>query len=85
MIVIHTDPLNDCLIAAGPRQHSDFGSELNGIHDHSQHSNISLILYTNLYKHSLRTSQETHYISATEPKRLILLGETVAVYCEKHT
>jgi hypothetical protein len=28
---------------------------------------------------TVRTSQETH-ISATEPKRLMLYGETVAVY-----
>jgi hypothetical protein len=27
------------------------------------------------------TSQETHYVSATEPNRLMLFGETVAVYC----
>jgi hypothetical protein len=31
------------------------------------------------------TSQETHYISATEPNRLMLFGETVAVYSENHT
>jgi hypothetical protein len=31
------------------------------------------------------TSQETHYISTTEPTRLILFGETVAVYCENRT
>jgi hypothetical protein len=30
------------------------------------------------------TSQETHYVSATEPNRLMLFGETVAVYCENH-
>jgi hypothetical protein len=29
--------------------------------------------------------QETHYVSATEPNRLMLFGETVAVYCENHT
>jgi hypothetical protein len=34
---------------------------------------------------AVRTSQETHYISATEPNRLMLFGETVAVYCENHT
>jgi hypothetical protein len=34
---------------------------------------------------SVRTSQETHYVSATEPNRLMLFGETVAVYCENHT
>jgi hypothetical protein len=33
---------------------------------------------------TVRTSQETHYISATEPNRLMLFGETVAVYCENH-
>jgi hypothetical protein len=32
----------------------------------------------------IRTSQETHYISATEPNRLKLFGETVAVYCENN-
>jgi hypothetical protein len=31
-----------------------------------------------------RTSQETHYVSSTEPNRLMLFGETVAVYCEIH-
>jgi translation initiation factor IF-1 len=31
------------------------------------------------------TSQETHYVSATEPNRLLLSRETVAVYCENHT
>jgi hypothetical protein len=34
---------------------------------------------------SVRASQETHYFSATEHKRIMLLGETVAVYCENHT
>jgi hypothetical protein len=34
---------------------------------------------------SVRTSQETHYVSATEPNRLMLFGKTVAVYCENHT
>jgi hypothetical protein len=28
----------------------------------------------------VRTSQETHYVSATETKRLMLFKETVAVY-----
>jgi hypothetical protein len=31
-----------------------------------------------------RTSQETQYASATEPNRLMLFGERVAVYCENH-
>jgi hypothetical protein len=38
------------------------------------------ILYTN----SFRTSQETYYVSATEPNQFMLFGETVVVYCENH-
>jgi hypothetical protein len=34
---------------------------------------------------SVRTSQETHHVSATETSRLMLFRETVAVYCENHT
>jgi hypothetical protein len=34
---------------------------------------------------TVRTSQETHYVSVTEPNRLMLFSETVAVYCENHT
>jgi hypothetical protein len=34
---------------------------------------------------TVRTSQETHYVSTTKPNRLILFKETVAVYCEDHT
>jgi hypothetical protein len=30
------------------------------------------------------TSQETHHVTATKPNRLMLFGETVAVYCENH-
>jgi translation initiation factor IF-1 len=41
--------------------------------------------YIYIYKNPVRTSQETHYVSATEPNRLMLFGETVAVYCENHT
>jgi hypothetical protein len=29
-------------------------------------------------------SQEAHYVSATEPNRLMLFGKTVGVYCENH-
>jgi hypothetical protein len=36
------------------------------------------------YVNSVRTSQETHYVSATKPNQLMLFGETVAVYCEIH-
>jgi hypothetical protein len=32
-----------------------------------------------------RTSQETHYLPATETNRLMLSGETVAVYFKIHT
>jgi hypothetical protein len=34
---------------------------------------------------SVRTSQETHYVSATKSNRLMLFGETVAVYFQNHT
>jgi hypothetical protein len=35
-----------------------------------------------IYQFLVRASQETYYISATETNRLMLFGETVAVYCE---
>jgi hypothetical protein len=34
---------------------------------------------------AVRTSQETHYVSAAEPSWLMLCGETVAVCCETRT
>jgi hypothetical protein len=34
---------------------------------------------------SVRTSQETYYVSATKPNRLMLFRETVAVYYDNHT
>jgi hypothetical protein len=34
---------------------------------------------------SVRTSQETHYVSATKPNRLMLFREIISVYCENHT
>jgi broad-specificity NMP kinase len=37
-----------------------------------------------IYKNSVRTSQETHYVSTTEPNRLMLFREIIAVYCESH-
>jgi hypothetical protein len=37
-----------------------------------------------IHINSVRTLQETHHIS-TEPNRLMLCGETVAVYCENCT
>jgi hypothetical protein len=33
----------------------------------------------------VRTSQETHYVSATKPSRLMLFREPVTVYCENRT
>jgi hypothetical protein len=39
----------------------------------------------NVYTNSVRTLQETHYVSATMPSRLILFGKTVAGYCENRT
>jgi hypothetical protein len=40
---------------------------------------------SSLYTTSVRTSQETHYVSDTKLNRLMLVRETVAVYCENHT
>jgi hypothetical protein len=37
------------------------------------------------YINSVRTSQETHHVSATKSSLLMLFRETVAVYCENHT
>jgi hypothetical protein len=37
-----------------------------------------------MYNSPFRTSQETHYISATETNRLMLFREIIAVYCEDH-
>jgi hypothetical protein len=41
--------------------------------------------YIRWAENSVRTSQETHYVSATKPNVLILFRETVTVYCENHT
>jgi hypothetical protein len=38
-----------------------------------------------VYKDSVRTSQETYYVSDTKPKWLMLLREIVAVCCKNHT
>jgi hypothetical protein len=37
------------------------------------------------HTYTVLTSRETQYVSVTEPNRLMLFGETVAVYCEKNT
>jgi hypothetical protein len=39
---------------------------------------------TAIYTNSVRTSWETHYVSATKLNRLMLFRQTVAVYCENH-
>jgi hypothetical protein len=44
-----------------------------------------LNFFTILYKDSVRTSQETHDVSATKTNRIMLFKETIAVYCENHT
>jgi hypothetical protein len=41
--------------------------------------------FSKIYTNSVRTSQETHYVSATKPNRLMLFREIVAVYCENRT
>jgi hypothetical protein len=38
-----------------------------------------------VYKNSVLTSQETHYVTAIKTNRLTLFRETVAVCCESHT
>jgi hypothetical protein len=40
--------------------------------------------YTLWAEYSVRTSQETHYVSATKLNRLMLFRETVAVSCENY-
>jgi hypothetical protein len=47
----------------------------------------SRCFFENYTEHTgtVRTLQQTHYVSATETKWLVLFGKTVVVYCEKHT
>jgi hypothetical protein len=52
-----------------------------GTHKYNVWAECRVLIYTS----PVRTSQETHYVSTTTPNRLMLFGETVAVYCEKHT
>jgi hypothetical protein len=40
--------------------------------------------HINMYNNSFRTSQETHYISATKTNRLMMFKEKVAVNCENN-
>jgi hypothetical protein len=54
--------------------------------NHMEHTNTLWVEYRNfIYKNPVRISQETHYVSATETSRLMLFGETLAVYYENHT
>jgi hypothetical protein len=46
--------------------------------------NIWSLKISSIFRDSVRTSQETHNVSTTETNRLMLFGETVAVYCENH-
>jgi hypothetical protein len=40
---------------------------------------------SSLFVFQIIYEQETHYVTATETKRLMLFKETAAVYCESHT
>jgi hypothetical protein len=44
-----------------------------------------IIILFGYIKDPVRTSEETHYVSAAKPNRLMLFRETVDVYCENHT
>jgi hypothetical protein len=46
---------------------------------------VRTVRNTQMYINSVRTSRETHYVSATEPNRSVMFRETVAVYCENRT
>jgi hypothetical protein len=50
----------------------------------STRETYKLTFFCILFRNSGHTSQETHYVSVTEPNRLMLFGETVAFYCENH-
>jgi hypothetical protein len=46
---------------------------------------VRTVRNTQIHINSVRTSQEAHYFSTTEPNQLMLCEETVAVYCENRT
>jgi hypothetical protein len=52
--------------------------------NHTEHIN-TLCGQNAVHINLVRTSQETHYVSATKTNRLMLFGEIIAVYCENHT
>jgi hypothetical protein len=53
--------------------------------NHTEHTNTLCVQNFRVFVCSVRTSQETHYVSGTKCNRLTLFRETVAVYCETHT
>jgi hypothetical protein len=42
-------------------------------------------LKSDIHRIMFKDSQEIHYVTAKRTNRLMLFGETVAVYCENHT
>jgi translation initiation factor IF-1 len=50
--------------------------------NHTEHTNT---LCGQNISSSVRTSQETRYVSATKTSQLMLFREIIAVYCENHT
>jgi hypothetical protein len=52
--------------------------------NHMEHIN-TLCGQNAVYINSVRTPQETRYVSATKPSRLMLFREIIDVYCENHT
>jgi hypothetical protein len=52
--------------------------------NHTEHIN-TLCGQKAVYINAVSTSQETHYVSATKPNRLMLFRGIIAVYCENHT
>jgi hypothetical protein len=80
--------------AAGPRQHSVYlsvfitpGEMVAQLHPQALGSSGTLKteFLQRKYKNPVRTSQETHYVTATKRSWLMLFEEIVAVYCENHT
>jgi hypothetical protein len=74
------DVLKSWFVAQSPCNHGT-----NIIHNTPHIVTTHIGLYLQIYTILVRTSQETHYVSATEPNRIMLFRETVAVYCESHT
>jgi hypothetical protein len=55
------------------------------VHYEAQPVKVDRMQSSVIYTNPVRISQETHYVSTTEPNRLMLFRETVTVYCENHT